>query len=65
MDNILKPVISAVVIRLIVLPFTLKTDKYFSVMRILYKTLNEDVRLHDPHFLTTLRAVSKNSLNNT
>jgi membrane protein insertase Oxa1/YidC/SpoIIIJ len=43
-DNILKPVIGAVFLRFIVLPFTLKTDKYFCIMRSLYKTLNKRIR---------------------
>jgi hypothetical protein len=53
-DNILKPVIGAVFLRLIVLPFTLRTDKYFSVMLLLYRTLNKRIRsiavefAHDP-----------------
>jgi hypothetical protein len=43
-DNILKPVIGAVFLRLIVLPLTLRTDKYFSVMRLMYRTLNKRIR---------------------
>jgi hypothetical protein len=35
---------SAVLIRLLILPCTLKTDRYFSVMSVLYRTLNK--RIH-------------------